>query len=652
MRKYSYPELVEFYNSLAMEHSPPRPHSKAPKRSPQLSPTRKALQQRSASQENVIASPTIRIVAEEGEEVYSKSPFPTLPSQILSPTYGQAGVSPDQDGVVSDENASTNTHADKSSDDTLIPKPLQPRRSVRASTSTTTSDADTLVASSFVTPSSSRLSQSASPPSTPPDDSDLLEAKLPPLPEESPPEVDVSRSTIRTVIPSSPNEEPFLSTKRSETSISTSTSSDTATSSKRTPNYFVFQSARPSKESSTSPTLKRKRDFSNLKKPVPKPYESVESIAFSDASYSSLLDRPRSVSSPASASHATTRTALESGIKIQYPVVRPPSASGSWAESSISHRTPPPKASNPSSSMNESFVRPPQWTSRLSTIPSESERHSQSLDGSGRRSESPSQKRRRTIGSVVSSEESAAWTGTSEGSVPIPPPLFHHNNRNIRPLPAIQGRDSEEGYDTVGELQSPPLRRQRSGYVSRIKSRPASSDSMQSQASQISFLGELSWAKNYYRYSEDGLPRSPYIPPSGSESRPNTATETEGYTDSPTSDRFPANIYRPRNRPFHGSGQQRIRSESTTDSMAIEEATPRNPHIRTRIISTVDSLPGSLRQIWSPHLFRDRRTDAHYGAWAAPSFDEPFWNRFFGPVNRQIWLFCIGFVLPLGEFTL
>src|SRR6266480_325342 len=199
MRKYSYPELVEFYNSLATEHSTPRSRSKAPKRSPQLSPTRKALQQRSASQENVIASPTIRIVAEEGEEAYSKSPFPTLPSQILSPTYGQAGVSPDQDGAVSDENASTNTHTDKSSDDTLIPKPLQPRRSVRASTSTVTSDADTLVASSFLTPSSSRLSQSASPPSTPPDDNDLLEAKLPPLTEESPPEVDVSRSTIRKV---------------------------------------------------------------------------------------------------------------------------------------------------------------------------------------------------------------------------------------------------------------------------------------------------------------------------------------------------------------------------------------------------------------------------------------------------------------------
>jgi hypothetical protein len=230
--------------------------------------------------------------------------------------------------------------------------------------------------------------------------------------------------------------------------------------------------------------------------------------------------------------------------------------------------------------------------------------------------------------------------------------LFHHHNNNIKPLPVIQGRDSEEGYDTVGELQPPPLRHQRSGFVSRIKNRPTSSDSVQSQVSQISFLGELSWAKNYYCYGEDGLPRSPYILAFGSESRPNTATETEGYTESPTSDRFPANIYRPRNRPFYNSGQQRVRPGSTTDSMAIEEGAPRNSHIRTRILSTVDSLPGSLREIWSPHLFQDRRTNMHYGAWTAPSFDEPFWSSFFGPVNRQIWLFCVGFILPLGKLTL
>lgn len=640
-RKYSYPELVEFYNSLAMEPSSSRPLSRTSKRSPATSPspTRRALQQRSDSQINVTSAPTIRIVAESGPEVYSKSPFPTLPSQILSPSYVHGPEYLDQDARVSDDTQPTNAYAKEASEEPLVPRPLQPRKSVRHSTSTTTSEAETITASSLVTPSSSHFSQSTSPPSTPPDDSELPEHKLPALPEESTPELDVSRSTIRKVIPSSPNEEQPLTTTRSETSIPTSASSDTVTSSKKeasSPNYYVFQP--PPEDESSGPTLKRKRDFSNLKKPLPKPYESVESIAFSDASYSSVSERPRSASNPATASNAVIRAAIESGVKIQYPVVQPPSASGSWAESSSR-----PQPTKTSPSMNDSFVRSPQWTSRLSTIPSESERNSQSVDGSGRRSGSQNYGgnggRRRTISSMISSEGSGVWTGSSEtGSIPMPPPLFI-NNRALPPPPP-PGRDSEEGDDTLGELHSPPLRQQRSGFLQRIRSRPTSSDSVNSQ---LSFAGDLSWARSYYRHGDQ---RSPYNFASSSESRLNTGTD--GNSDSPTSEAFPPHIYRPRNRPLNDNG----RRESTIDSMIIEEGTPRHSRVRGGILRPVQSIQDSLREMWSPHLHRDRRSNmVHYGAWRAPSFDEPFWSRFYGPVNRQIWLFCIGFVFPPGKFN-
>jgi len=59
----------------------------------------------------------------------------------------------------------------------------------------------------------------------------------------------------------------------------------------------------------------------------------------------------------------------------------------------------------------------------------------------------------------------------------------------------MPARDSEEGEDTVGELQAPVLRPQRSGYLSRVQralSRPGSSESLQSQ---MSFQGELSWVR-------------------------------------------------------------------------------------------------------------------------------------------------------------
>jgi len=638
-RKYSYPELVEFYNALAMEPSSSQPSlPKTPKRSPQPSPHRRALQQRSDSQVNVTSAPTIRLVTESGPEVYSKSPFPTLPSQVLLPTNAPGPELPNRDSRVSEGSASANAYAKELPEVPLPPKSIQLQPSVRASTSTVTSEPETITASSLVTPSSSHFSHSISPPSTPPDDSELLERKLPALPEESTSDINVSKSTIRTVIPSSPNEPQSLTNKRSETSIATSSSSDTITSSRReasSPNYYVFHPPTPAGEPSTAPTLKRKRDFSNLKKSPPKPYESVESIAFSDASYSSPSDKAKSAPGSTAASNAAIRAAIGSGVKIQYPVVQPPSASGSWAQSSSN-----PPSTKTSPSMTDSSVRPPQWNARLSTIPSESERNSQSIDGSARRSGSHNlgngnNGRRRTMSSFMSSEGSGVWTGSSEtGSIPMPPPLFI--NRALPPPP--RGHDAEEGDDTLGELHSPPLRQQRSGFLQRMRSRPTSSDSVNSQ---ISFVGDLSWARNYYRQGDQ---RWPYNLNGGSESRLNSGTEGDG-TNSPTSDAFPPHIYRPRNRPFGNRA-------STIDSERGGGRAPGGSSRRygPRVLRPMRSFQDSLREIWSPHLTRDRRSNvAYFGAWRAPSFDEPFWALFFGPVNRQVWLFCFGFVFPLGE---
>jgi hypothetical protein len=37
--------------------------------------------------------------------------------------------------------------------------------------------------------------------------------------------------------------------------------------------------------------------------------------------------------------------------------------------------------------------------------------------------------------------------------------------------------------------------------------------------------------------------------------------------------------------------------------------------------------------------------------WSTPSFDEPFSQMIFGPINRQILLFCLGFLCPLSWFV-
>jgi hypothetical protein len=52
--------------------------------------------------------------------------------------------------------------------------------------------------------------------------------------------------------------------------------------------------------------------------------------------------------------------------------------------------------------------------------------------------------------------------------------------------------------------------------------------------------------------------------------------------------------------------------------------------------------------VLSPHLHPDRRATMTLNAWSTPSVDEPFSRRLFAPLNRQIALFCVGFIFPFA----
>ena len=113
-----------------------------------------------------------------------------------------------------------------------------------------------------------------------------------------------------------------------------------------------------------------------------------------------------------------------------------------------------------------------QWTSRLSTIHSESEpRQSRSISGhSGGNGQRALQ--RSTIGSITSSARQVPPSLPSDtSSIPIPAPLFHNGSS-----PSDDSREFDEDDDVVGELQSPPLRHQRSFFsvFSNGDSRPSS----------------------------------------------------------------------------------------------------------------------------------------------------------------------------------
>ncbi|KAE9977094.1 hypothetical protein BLS_001632 [Venturia inaequalis] len=312
--------------------------------------------------------------------------------------------------------------------------------------------------------------------------------------------------------------------------------------------------------------------------------------------------------------------------------------------------------------MNDGPSRPPAWSSRLSTIPSESTRTTQSGSSSG----FGYQPRRRTIGSVFSDEisegvssfeyGSGVLTGTESNiSIPIPHPLFSLGRKD-RPLPPTPGqeavaRDSDEREDTLGELNAHPLRQQRS-FLSRISSssRPGSAESGMSSRSQLSFMGDLSWARRYYsgehtNFTRSGLDVSTDSVDSTRLNTANTATTaTSGTTGSPSSETLPSGLWRPRTRPFDRYRIDRApRPSVTRDSAITEVSEAESPPVSAGSQAVTLSVN---EMMYSPHLRRDRQTANQYSAWVAPSFEEPFVRSLFGPTGRQLLLFVLGFIMP------
>ncbi|KAF2145925.1 uncharacterized protein K452DRAFT_103259 [Aplosporella prunicola CBS 121167] len=131
-------------------------------------------------QERTTPQPTIRIVGDsDPKTAYDKSPFPSQPSHILSPSrYGQGSHTNDQGHDVSASDSPANRPRAVSQRvasmvanfEALTPKALEPRSSNRNSSSTKNSRnsaASTLTLGAPFTPASSRFSQGTTPPTSP-----------------------------------------------------------------------------------------------------------------------------------------------------------------------------------------------------------------------------------------------------------------------------------------------------------------------------------------------------------------------------------------------------------------------------------------------------------------------------------------------------
>lgn len=164
-----------------------------------------------------------------------------------------------------------------------------------------------------------------------------------------------------------------------------------------------------------------------------------------------------------------------------------------------------------------------------------------------------------------------------------------------------------------------------------------------------------SFGSTFYRSGQWPSQQSLYTSTEGSTSRLNTATS--GLTGSPLSEAFPAEIHRPRNRARHIPINARFDRDiganvnNSADVIEpVEEPSTENGVWTDRGKRPIWSSSNWGSGIFSPHLHRDRRGSLAINTWSTPSFDQPIGQFLFGPLNRQILLFCFGFIFPLGWF--
>ncbi|RAR02451.1 serine-rich protein [Stemphylium lycopersici] len=640
-------------NSISSTSIPQGPRFSPPK-SPtkDSSPVRKPLHERSHSQTNQHAGPTIRIVQDPSNDIYQKYPVPSEPSQILPPPRHAPGYGferADRPGsLVSSGSQVANTIAKFEASRAQTPQPILSRRKGRRhSAATSMSEEDTLIASSF-TPSSVRFSQGSTAPSSPPPEFEDYEKGLEVLEEEPP----VQRQTIRAVPPSSSGGDSLdsraLTPKASAASFASPVPAAEPSSFSNAGNPSSVSVGRPlpqDDEHTPTPESEAGRSalacYTDYRQPVLKPQQSTDSFTFSDISYTSI----EPTTSPTL--HEASTASFASGIRLNYPVVR--------AASSNSLRADSQNLPNISSRMQDrSLIH--NWSSQLSTIPSGSERDSRSLarasrsQSFGARSHSQEsyggngratipRRRGQTVSSAQSSSDNVSSEGHTEFSA-VPRPLFS-------PVSRGSSDNNSEHMDTISPLPSSiPLRMKNSGYLRRnnsvdglsmTESRPGSSGRPGSASSNMSnFLANNipAWARMYYQKGER---ISVAVPPESESSgsiRPGTSQS--GRSRTPSESNFPLSIYRPRNRP-------RNRAASHTDTVSLAD----DVHSIDGAACANGPQMYQLTGYSTPHLRTDQRGQALYSAWNAPSLDDDIHLTLFGRQNRQILLFCLGFLCPL-----
>ena len=334
------------------------------------SPPRQPLHERSESHTNAVTSPTLRIIGEPGAPTYSSTPFPTHPSHILSPKR-QGFVFEDEESV-SQEDSPVDDQAQEYQEQSYskskgkeIAGPVDSNNGANLQPSTINRFWPPL----FSAPDSERAATARANADTRllpvehgiDEDGRLSDdiIQLPSIPTRT--NALGSPSFMQTFDEST--NRPPVAAKSSDTSLSSTESTGTVLRPKGRVrgSYSAFPSSVSGYTNSSRDSLPPPLKVSpgRIEKRVP-PASAGSWSASDDAFPEGALTEGRHVSS--SPMYANVQASSNSDVSLQYPVIRPPTASGSWAESSRSAPIRPPRTFE---------HHPERWNPHLSTVESE-----------------------------------------------------------------------------------------------------------------------------------------------------------------------------------------------------------------------------------------------------------------------------------------
>ncbi|KAL8871398.1 MAG: hypothetical protein Q9174_002757 [Haloplaca sp. 1 TL-2023] len=393
--------------------------------------------------------------------------------------------------------------------------------------------------------------------------------------------------------------QPPVAAKSSDNSLSSSESTGTIVRHKVRPSrgsYSAFPPvSRPNSSKSSGSPSTPQRAF---------PTTSDDGVSVSPISPNSATFRAAEDGQSEPALVSRPHRAVSDTVNFQFPVVKQPAVSGSWAESSNdAQEAPAPRLQRKLERTHD------RWNPHLSTVPSEL---TEERSSDGMFMPSP--------------------LGMSTSSLDV----SHHQPSHLavpqqqRDMTGSTIRMVNESDDNVSNLLSPIPGSRGSAFYSVLSGGSRSKRKSVGQprpTSKGSFFRDSipAWAKVYYARSNSALALA------GGRPDPNPAASSDSLAVRRTRPKPNVNIQNPGDR----------------NSMGIELAQSQG----TVLAGAQGESRQTVSQIWSPHLWHDRRSvGRRRSVFRAPSLDQhaegPFGRR-----NVQVLLFTVGFVFPLAWFA-